>query len=112
MFDLSLEVLRVVEDAAIASARTMGMGDPNGSDHAAIARYHMDQRRHRHRRRRAQPRSGSRREPRRDGVTLAWIKFVECGVNGTWSGIDSRPRRRMCDPDSIGRALDARVAGN
>ena len=36
MFDLSLEVLRVVEDAAIASARTMGMGDPDGSDHAAV----------------------------------------------------------------------------
>src|SRR5580658_84199 len=36
MFDLSLEVLRVVEDAAIASARTMGMGDPAGSDHAAV----------------------------------------------------------------------------
>src|ERR1700683_3054415 len=35
MFDLSLEVLRVVEDAAIASARTMGMGDPGASDHAA-----------------------------------------------------------------------------
>ena len=27
MFDLSLEMLRVVEEAAIASARTMGMGD-------------------------------------------------------------------------------------
>src|SRR6202789_3237460 len=36
MFDLSLEVLRVVEEAAIASARTMGMGDPDGSDHAAV----------------------------------------------------------------------------
>ncbi|HEY1339432.1 MAG TPA: class II fructose-bisphosphatase [Bryobacteraceae bacterium] len=36
MFDLSLEVLRVVEDAAIASARTMGNGDPKGSDHAAV----------------------------------------------------------------------------
>jgi fructose-1,6-bisphosphatase class II len=36
MFDLSLEVLRVVEDAAIASARTMGMGDPDGSDRAAV----------------------------------------------------------------------------
>src|ERR1017187_2309918 len=36
MFDLSLEVLRVVEDAAIASARTMGMGDPNASDRAAV----------------------------------------------------------------------------
>jgi fructose-1,6-bisphosphatase II len=36
MFDLSLEVLRVVEDAAIASARTMGMGDPDASDHAAV----------------------------------------------------------------------------
>ena len=36
MFDLSLEVLRVVEDAAIASARTMGMGDAKASDHAAV----------------------------------------------------------------------------
>ncbi len=36
MFDLSLEMLRVVEDAAIASARTMGMGDPNVSDQAAV----------------------------------------------------------------------------
>jgi fructose-1,6-bisphosphatase class II len=36
MFDLSLEMLRVVEDAAIASARTMGMGDRNGSDQAAV----------------------------------------------------------------------------
>jgi len=29
-------MLRVVEDAAIASARTMGMGDPNASDQAAV----------------------------------------------------------------------------
>jgi fructose-1,6-bisphosphatase II len=36
MFDLSLEVLRVVEDAAIASARTMGMGDPPLADQAAV----------------------------------------------------------------------------
>ena len=36
MFDLSLEVLRVVEDAAIASARTMGMGDPKAADQAAV----------------------------------------------------------------------------
>src|ERR1051326_2920503 len=36
MFDLSLEMLRVVEDAAIASARTMGWGDPKASDHAAV----------------------------------------------------------------------------
>jgi fructose-1,6-bisphosphatase class II len=36
MFDLSLEMLRVVEEAAIASARTMGMGDRDGSDHAAV----------------------------------------------------------------------------
>src|SRR5262249_33720020 len=36
MLDLSLEVLRVVEDAAIASARTMGMGDPHTSDQAAV----------------------------------------------------------------------------
>src|ERR1043166_695014 len=36
MFDLSLEMLRVVEDAAIASARTMGMGDRNGADQAAV----------------------------------------------------------------------------
>src|SRR4051794_20153647 len=36
MFDLSLEVLRVVEDAAIASARTMGMGDADLADRAAV----------------------------------------------------------------------------
>jgi fructose-1,6-bisphosphatase class II len=36
MFDLSLEMLRVVENAAIASARTMGMGDRDGSDRAAV----------------------------------------------------------------------------
>src|SRR5579872_6407130 len=36
MFDLSLEMLRVVEDAAVASARTMGMGDRHGSDQAAV----------------------------------------------------------------------------
>ncbi len=36
MTDLSLEVLRVVEDAAIAAARTMGIGDGHTSDHAAV----------------------------------------------------------------------------
>lgn len=36
MLDLSLELLRAVEDAAIASARTMGMGDANGADQAAV----------------------------------------------------------------------------
>ena len=36
MFDLSLEMLRVVEEAAMASARTMGMGDPKASDQAAV----------------------------------------------------------------------------
>jgi fructose-1,6-bisphosphatase class II len=36
MFDLSLEVLRVVEEAAIASARTMGMGDGKTADDAAV----------------------------------------------------------------------------
>src|SRR4051812_9043165 len=36
MFDLSLEMLRVVEDAATGSARTMGMGNPNASDQAAV----------------------------------------------------------------------------
>lgn len=36
MFDLSLEMLRVVEDAAIASARTMGMGDAKAADLAAV----------------------------------------------------------------------------
>src|SRR5712671_7516173 len=36
MFDLSLEVLRVVEHAAIESARTMGMGDADGADKAAV----------------------------------------------------------------------------
>ena len=36
MFDLSMEMLRVVEAAAIASARTMGMGDADGADDAAV----------------------------------------------------------------------------
>ena len=36
MFDLSLEMLRVVEDAAIASARTMGRGDGQEADQAAV----------------------------------------------------------------------------
>src|SRR5882724_5936363 len=36
MFDLSLEVLRVVELAAVESARTMGMGDADGADKAAV----------------------------------------------------------------------------
>src|SRR5882724_10225312 len=36
MFDLSLEVLRVVEQAAIESERTMGMGNAEGADHAAV----------------------------------------------------------------------------
>ena len=36
MFDLSLEVLRVVEQAAIESARTMGMGDADAADKAAV----------------------------------------------------------------------------
>ena len=36
MSDLSLEVLRVVEDAAIACARTMGMGNAKVADQAAV----------------------------------------------------------------------------
>src|SRR5260370_16896819 len=36
MFDLALRVLRVVEDAAIASARTMGMGDARTADQGAV----------------------------------------------------------------------------
>jgi fructose-1,6-bisphosphatase II len=34
--DLALHLVRVVEDAAVASARTMGQGDRKGSDHAAV----------------------------------------------------------------------------
>ena len=34
--DLSLEFLRVVEQAAIACAHTMGLGDGERSDHAAV----------------------------------------------------------------------------
>jgi fructose-1,6-bisphosphatase II len=36
MFDLSLELVRVVEEAAIAAARTMGMGDGKAADQAAV----------------------------------------------------------------------------
>jgi fructose-1,6-bisphosphatase class II len=35
-FELALEFLRVVEDAAIASAKTMGQGDRKYSDHVAV----------------------------------------------------------------------------
>jgi fructose-1,6-bisphosphatase II len=35
-FELSLELMRVVEDAAIASAKTMGQGDREGSDRVAV----------------------------------------------------------------------------
>jgi fructose-1,6-bisphosphatase/sedoheptulose 1,7-bisphosphatase-like protein len=34
--DLSLEFLRVVEQAAIACAHTMGQGDRHGSDRVAV----------------------------------------------------------------------------
>lgn len=34
--DIALELIRVVEDAAIASARTMGEGDPDKSDRVAV----------------------------------------------------------------------------
>ena len=34
--DLSLELLRVVEQAAIACAQTMGKGDNEASDRAAV----------------------------------------------------------------------------
>jgi fructose-1,6-bisphosphatase II len=33
---LSLELVRVVEEAAVAAARTMGQGDRDGADHAAV----------------------------------------------------------------------------
>src|SRR5450631_310354 len=33
---LAFEMARVVEEAAVASARTMGQGDSPGSDHAAV----------------------------------------------------------------------------
>ena len=36
MFGLSLDMLRVVEEAAIASARTTGMGDPQAAGQAAV----------------------------------------------------------------------------
>jgi Bacterial fructose-1,6-bisphosphatase, glpX-encoded len=36
MFDLSLEMLRVVEEAATASAHTIGMGDAKTADRAAV----------------------------------------------------------------------------
>jgi len=35
-FELALEFLRVVEDAAIAAAKTMGQGDCNRADHVAV----------------------------------------------------------------------------
>ena len=69
--DLSLEFLRVVEQAAIACAHTMGQGDRHRSDQVAVeamrARHgHRADRRHdRHRRRRA--RRGADALHRREG---------------------------------------------
>ena len=34
--DLALDFVRVVEDAAVAAARTMGQGDPARSDHVSV----------------------------------------------------------------------------
>jgi fructose-1,6-bisphosphatase/sedoheptulose 1,7-bisphosphatase-like protein len=36
--ELALPLIRVVEEAALASARTMGQGDRKGSDRAAVPR--------------------------------------------------------------------------
>ena len=69
--DLSLELLRVVEQAAIACAHTMGQGDGHKSDQAAVeamrhdARQRADRRHDRHRRRRA--RRGADALHRREG---------------------------------------------
>ena len=69
--DLSLEFLRVVEQAAIACAHTMGQGDGHKSDQAAVeamrqcARHRADRRHDRHRRRRA--RRGADAVHRREG---------------------------------------------
>ena len=69
--DLSLEFLRVVEQAAIACAHTMGQGDRHKSDQvgrrgdARVAGHRADRRHHRHRRRRA--RRGADALHRREG---------------------------------------------
>ena len=72
--DLSLEFLRVVEQAAIACAHTMGQGDRHKSDQVAVEAMRKvmdtraDRRHHRHRRRRA--RRGADALHRREG--RAW----------------------------------------
>ena len=69
--DLSLEFLRVVEQAAIACAHTMGQGDGHKSDQAAVEAMRTaldtraDRRHDRHRRRRA--RRGADALHRREG---------------------------------------------
>ena len=69
--DLSLEFLRVVEQAAIACAHTMGLGDRHKSDQAAVEamravpRHGADRRHHRDRRRGA--RRGADAVHRREG---------------------------------------------
>ena len=69
--DLPLEFLRVVEQAAIACARTMGQGDRKGSDHVAVEamRQRDGDRRHRrhHRHRRGRARRGADALHRREG---------------------------------------------
>ena len=69
--DLSLEFLRVVEQAAIGAGHTMGQGDRHKADKAAVSAMRRtldtvaDRRHHRHRRRRA--RRGADAVHRREG---------------------------------------------
>ena len=61
--DLSLEFLRVVEQAAIASAHTMGQGDRPKSDHVAVEVHAPGARRGAHRRHDRDRRGRARRGP-------------------------------------------------
>ena len=108
MFDLSLEMLRVVENAAIASARTMGMGDRGrlgsggGRIHAAVPRYHPDRRSDRHRgggagRGADAVHRGEGRVPERTEIHSLWISR-----STLWKGRTLRNGRRRGDHRSGG----------
>jgi fructose-1,6-bisphosphatase class II len=101
MLDFSLELLRVVEAAAIASARTMGMGDANASDHAAVEamRASMD----------TIPMDGTIviGEGERDQAPMLYIgekvgKSLEAGVPGMDIAVDPLEGTNLCSTGGAG----------
>ena len=111
--DLSLDFLRVVEQAAIACAHTMGQGDRpqvgpgRGRGDARVARHRADRRHDRHRRRGARRGADAlyRREgrPRREGRSSPGARCpASTSPSIRWraptSARPARPTRSRCSP--------------